>query len=229
MSFLKRLSQTPTSSGTALTLEPGEPCAHPGCNNRNSASCAYIDRRERPCGYAWCPDHQVVFEGLHYCRRHGGVMRAIASNTVERIEPPDLDNRALSLCEWVSNDLDDDISALLEERRGGATGLRVQAQPLHLVLLRTPPSRAWARVWTLSDHTGTLLKVGIEVNEGDDTVVMTTVDGNPVAHDTPPWISDRGTPISDDAVQKRRDEFRLRLVDSLVSAAQGRSRSWVAQ
>jgi len=154
-------------------------------------------------------------------------MEAIASNTVERIHPPDLDNRALSLCEWVSNDLNADICALLEERRNGAPSLTVQPQPLHLVLLRSPTSRAWARVWTLSDHTGTLLKVGIEVNESDDTSVVASVDGNPVANDVPPWISDRGTPISDDAVQKRRDEFRVRLVEAVVTAAKSKYRPWV--
>jgi hypothetical protein len=235
MSFLKRLTQTSGRSGSATIEHPAgtstgradEPCAHPGCANRDSVNCAYIDRRERPCGYAWCPDHQVRFEGQPYCRRHGGVMHAIATNTVERIHPPDLDNRALSLCEWVSNDLDADIRALLEARREGAPGLKVQPQPLHLVLLRLPTSRAWARVWTLSDHTGTLLKVGIEVNENDDTIVVATVDGNPVAKDVPPWISDRGTPISDDAVQKRRDQFRVRLVEALVTAAESKYRPWI--
>lgn len=235
MSFLRRLTQTSAPTGPATLEHPAgasvitgnEPCAHPGCANRASAFCSYVDRRERPCGYAWCRDHQVDFEGQPYCRRHGGVMRAIATNTVERIHPPDLDNRALSLCEWVSNDLDADIRALLEERREGAQGLKVQPQPLHLVMLRSPTSRAWARVWTLSDHTGTLLKVGIEVNESDDTIVVATVDGNPVANDVPPWISDRGTEISDDAVQKRRDQFRLRLVEAVVTAAKSKYRPWV--
>jgi hypothetical protein len=235
MSFLKRFAQSSGRSGLATIEHPagtlmvtaGEPCAHPGCTNRDSVDCSYIDRRERSCGYAWCPDHQVLFEGQPYCRRHGGVMDAIATNTVERIHPPDLDNRALSLCEWVSNDVDTDMHALLEERRQGARDLTVQAQPLHLILLRQPSSRAWARVWTLSDHTGTLLKVGIEVNENDDTIVVATVDGNPVANEIPPWISDRGTPISDEAVQRRRDQFRIRLVEAMVAEAKSKYRPWV--
>ena len=136
----------------------------------------------------------MVFANLPYCRRHGGVMKAISKNTLEHIEAPDLDNRALSLCEWVSNDLDPDMRALLEELRDGAPGYEVNAQPLHLVMVRTPRSRAWAHVWTLSNHSGTVRKVGIEVNESDDTIVVATVDGNPVAKAVPPWISDRGTP-----------------------------------
>src|ERR1700737_560392 len=162
MSFLKRLAHNSGSSSSATIDKPsrtsrttaGEPCAHPGCTNRGAVHCSYIDRRERPCGYAWCPDHRIVFEGQRYCRRHGGVMEAIASNTVERIHPPDLDNRALSLCEWVSNALNVEVT--------------------------------------------------------------------PVANDVPPWISDRGSPISDDAVQKRRDEFRVRLVGAVVTAAKSK-------
>jgi hypothetical protein len=169
----------------------------------------------------------VVFNNRPYCRRHGGVMIAISQNVLEHIEPPDLDNRALSLCEWVANDLDPDMRALLEELRAGAPDLQVHSQPLHLVLVRTPPSRAWAHVWTLSSHTGILRKVGIEVDETDETRVVASVDGNPVAREVPPWISDRGTPISEEAVRKRRDDFRIKLVGAVVWAAKNAERPWV--
>ena len=153
-------------------------------------------------------------------------MAAISTNTVERIDPPDLDNRALSLCEWVANDLDQDITALLEEIKEGAADAIVQTHPLHLVVLRTPPSRTWARNWTLGDHTGTMPKVSVEVNEAADNVVVASVDGSPVVREVPPWISDRATPISDEAVQKRRDEFRIKLVGSIVWAAKNAERPW---
>ena len=110
-------------------------------------------------------------------------MAAISTNTVERIDPPDLDNRALSLCEWVANDLDQDITAPLEEIKEGAADAIVQTHPLHLVVLRTPPSRTWARNWTLGDHTGTMPKVSVEVNEAADNVVVASVDGSPVVRE----------------------------------------------
>ena len=227
MSFLRRRAADGSNVATLGRVAGYEPCAHPGCTRRNAATCQYEDRHGRPCGYAWCPEHQVVFADRPYCRRHGGVMRAISQNTLEHIEPPDLDNRALSLCEWVSNDLDRDMTALLEELRGGDEGFQVQDQPLHLVLIRTPKSRAWAHVWTLSSNKGTVRKVGIEVNEADDTKVVASVDGNPVATEVPPWISDRGTPISEDAVRKRREDFRVKLVGAVVWAAKNAERPWV--
>jgi hypothetical protein len=210
--------------------EPGiaghQPCAHPGCVNQNGTECAYVDRRGRACGYSWCPEHQAAFEHRPYCRRHGGVMAAISTDTSERIDPPDLDNRALSLCEWVANDLDQEISALLEELKEGATDAVVRTHPLHLVVLRSPPSRTWARNWTLGDHTGTMRKVSVEVDEAADNLVVASVDGSPVAREVPPWISDRATPISDEAVQRRRDEFRIKLVGSIVWSAKNAERHW---
>lgn len=224
MSFLRRRSSEASNVATLGGVAGYEPCAHPGCTRRNAATCEYVDRRERPCGYAWCPEHQVVFDEHPYCRRHGGVMKAISRNSLEDVEPPDLDNRALSLCEWVSNDLEPDMRALLEELRGGREGFQVNSHPLHLILVRTPRSRAWAHIWSLSNNIGTVRKVGIEVNEADDSMVVASVDGNAVAKEVPPWISDRGTPISEDAVRKRRDEFRVKLVGAVVWAAKNADR-----
>ena len=168
----------------------------------------------------------MVFENRPYCRRHGGVMAAIRTDTSEQIDPPDLDNRALSLCEWVARDIDPDVRVLLEEIREGAPDAAVRSHPLHLVVLRQPPSRTWARNWTLGDNTGTMRKVSVEVNEAADDVVVASVDGTTVAREVPPWISDRATPISDEAVQKRRDDFRVKLVGSIVWSAKNAERPW---
>jgi hypothetical protein len=230
MSFLRHTEARDRGTSATTTREQGiagnQPCAYPGCANRNGIECAYLDRRGHGCGYSWCPDHQVAFEGRPYCRRHGGVMAAINTDTSERIDPPDLDNRALSLCEWVANDIDDDITELLEEIREGAPDYFVRSHPLHLVVLRSPPSRTWARNWTLGDHTGTMRKVSVEVNEALDNVVVASVDGSPVSREVPPWISDRATAVSDEAVQRRRDEFRIKLVGSIVWSAKNAERPW---
>jgi hypothetical protein len=234
MSFLRRDTEPSQArvGGTSAQSkgEPGiagdQPCAHPGCSNQNGVECVYVDRRGRECGYSWCPEHQLVFESQPYCRRHGGVMVAISADTIERIDPPDLDNRALSLCEWVANDIDQEVKAVLEEIKDGAPDAVVLTHPLHLLVLRTPPARTWARHWTLGDHTGTMRKVSVEVSEDADDVVVASVDGSPVAREVPPWISSRTTPISDEAVQKRRDDFRIKLVGSIVWAAKYAERPW---
>jgi hypothetical protein len=84
-----------------------------------------------------------------------------------------------------------------------------------LQLQRSLHQRAWAHSWTLGDHTGTLRKIGIHVDEDDDSVVVATVDGVEVIRAVPPWISDRATLISDEAVTKRRDDFRAALLEAI--------------
>ena len=196
-----------------------EPCAHPGCPRTDATPCAYVDRRGRECGYSWCPDHSTPFKKRNYCRRHGGVVRAIADNPYDTIEPPDLDSRALSLCEWVTADLDAEIRALLTGLQKEGDGSFITLHPLRLVIHRTPYGRGWLRVWTLSTTAGILKKLGIEVNEDRDFEVLATVDGNVVASEVPPWIGDRGTEIAEEAAQKKRARFREDLVSALSQAS----------
>ena len=194
-----------------------ETCAYAGCKNTNTTRCTYVDRRKRECGYAWCPEHQMIVADEVYCRRHGGVVRAISAIPYEEIEPPDLDNRALSLCEWVAADLDADLRRLLEGMQMGEETW-VYAQPLSLMMQRSLGIRAWARGWTLANQTGVMRKVGIHVDESDDASVVATADGREVSREIPPWISDRGTPISEEAVTRRRAEFRERLLGDIKRA-----------
>jgi len=71
-------------------------------------------------------------------------------------------------------------------------------------------------------------KVSVEVNEAADNVVVASVDGSPVVREVPPWISDRTTLTSDEAVRKRRDDFRIKLVGSIVWSAKNAERPWAA-
>jgi hypothetical protein len=197
-----------------------DPCDHPGCPRTDAQPCAYVDRRSRGCGYSWCPDHSAPFNKVNYCRRHGGVMRAIAENQYDTIEPPDLDSRALSLTEWVSADLDKDVRAFMAKLQQPNDGTSVTLHPLRLVIQRTPYSRGWTRVWTLSSPTGVLKKIGVEVDEDRDFEVHATVDGNMVASSVPPWIGDRGTEIAQEAADRKRAKFREDLIEAMSKAAQ---------
>lgn len=146
-------------------------------------------------------------------------MRAIAENHYETIEPPDLDNRALSLTEWVSADLDHEVRALLAGMQQPNDGSSVTLHPLRLVIQRTTHSRGWTRVWTLSAATGVLKKIGVEVDEDRDFEVKATVDGKAVVATIPPWIGDRGTQIAPEAAERKRAQFHQDLVETMSEAA----------
>src|SRR3982074_1054486 len=110
-------------------------CAFPGCPRQDAVACSYTDRHSRECGYAWCAEHRIDVNRRPYCRRHGGVMTAIASHPYDDIAPPDLDNRALSLCEWVAADIDKEVRDMLSQV-GGAEAGWVTSHPLALILQR---------------------------------------------------------------------------------------------
>jgi hypothetical protein len=192
-------------------------CAYTGCHNAGATRCSYVDRRGRSCGYSWCPEHQMVVADMVYCRRHGGVVRAISAIPYETIEHPDLDNRALSLCEWVAADIDGELRKLLESLPRGEEAW-VYAQPLSLLMQRALGTRSWTRGWTLANQTGVQRKVAIAVSENDDAEVIASADGAEVARMVPPWISDRGAPIAEEAIAKRREQFRTEIVDSIGKA-----------
>ena len=224
MSFLRRGGQREADGGapSVASLAPimgTDPCAEPGCGSKLAVPCAYVDRKHHPCGTSWCQEHHLAIDGRAYCRRHSGVVRAITANTLELMEFPDLDNRAASLCEWVANDLDPLLRALLNELRSGHDEQQVSSLPMRLVIQRQPAARAWVRSWTLSDHTGVVHKLAIQVDEANDAEVIGSVDGNEVVRKVPPWISDRIPGFDDAGDEQRRADFRAALIGPLADKA----------
>src|SRR5258708_23995145 len=106
------------------------PCHDRGCGRSNAVPCAYKDRRRRACDTAWCPDHYAVVGGVPYCRRHAGVVRALAAQPPELRLNPDVGNRAASLCEWIGNDLAAGGPALLKVAHGGPSGRNLSQRRL---------------------------------------------------------------------------------------------------
>jgi hypothetical protein len=201
------------------TILGGDPCSQPGCDSRLAVPCAYVDRKGRACGTSWCPEHHLAIDELVYCRRHSGVVRAINANTLELFEYPETDNRAASLCEWVGNDLDPLLRALLAELRSGDDSEQISSLPMRLVIQRAPPARVWSRAWTLSNHTGMIRKVGIQVDEANDVMVVASVDSAPAARLVPPWINDRIPGLDDVTDDERRAEFRAALIGPMAELA----------
>ncbi len=224
MAFLKRFGGN-QSSGSARAIESpapilgSDPCSEPGCTSHLGAPCAYVDRKRHECGTSWCPEHHLAVDDRVYCRRHSGVVRAITANTLELFEYPDLDNRAASLCEWVAHDLDPLLRALLMELRAGHDSEQVSSLPMRLVIQRQPAARAWVHSWTLSDHTGVIRKIGIQVDEASDVEVIGSVDGNEVMRKIPPWISERIPGFDDVTDEERRADFRAVLIGPIAERA----------
>ena len=197
----------------------GDPCSQPGCPNQTGVPCSYVDRKGRACGTSWCPEHHLAIDDRVYCRRHSGVVRAINANSLEIMEYPDTDNRAASLCEWVANDLDPLLRALLTEFRTDPGIEIISSLPMRLVIQRQPAARVWSRVWTLSNQTGVIRKVSLQVDEANDSTVIATVDGAPAVRIVPPWINDRIPGLDEVTDDARRSEFRAAIIGPMAEQA----------
>lgn len=229
--FLKRLRRdsaaeaaAAAAAAAAAPIEGTEPCTERGCGNANGAPCAYADRRGSTCATAWCPEHQVVFEKQSYCRRHAGVMHALSYLPPNERQPPDVGNRAASLCEWTSAALDERMRAILTESGVGGGGALLVVDPLTVSLMGTPRIRTWVHSWKVVDQTGTLLKIAIEVTEANDDTVIARVGAYEAERVVPSWIADRraGTLVEPPPDWERRETFQSRLIDSITAAVANR-------
>jgi len=194
------------------------PCSERDCPNQTGEACAYVDRRQRSCGTAWCPDHQSVVGGAVYCRRHAGVVRALSGQSQSVM--PDLENRAPSLVNWVGRDVEQVIQDIVTGYRAELGTDHLVADPVHLVFLGPERARVWERSWKLVDHTGWSLRVALEVDELRDTEVAVRVGRNVVARMTPPWIDARrrGEVVAPEVDAEQRAEFYRGIAAAVASA-----------
>jgi hypothetical protein len=213
----------PQQSGADQPIAGTLACSERGCTATTGESCGYVDRRGRTCGTAWCPDHQQISGGTVYCRRHAGVVRALASAEGSM---PDLENRAPSLVNWVSRDLEEVIHDLVNGYRAELGTDRMIADPVHLTFLGPERLRIWERSWKLVDHTGWGLRVALEVDEARDTEVAVRVGRNVVARVTPPWIEARmrGVQLPPEVDAAQRQEFYRSLTETLIAAIEAELR-----
>jgi hypothetical protein len=217
-------AQLQSESGAELAEAGDVRCSEAACKYRAEAACAYMDRRRRGCETVWCREHVVVIEGQTYCRRHVGIVRALAKHRLSAVEPPDIDNRAPGLAEWVGNEVEAEVQGLLHEVKGSNQSWNLASDPLNLHLHGVPRTRAWERRWTLSDQTGVILSVIIRVEEEKDDEVLGVVGAEVVERITPPWIQNRSrrSPVPAEIDASQRKGFREALMRSLTAAAMRR-------
>lgn len=199
-------------------------CSNSGCAAVTGLACAYLDRRGRRCDTAWCPEHRAVVGRASYCRRHAGVVNAIAAVGDSAASAPDLDNRAASLVMWVGRDLEDRVRMLVEPR-AEQTGLELVDDPIRFVHRGLQRPRAWVRGWKLIDQTGVRYTIAVAVEEDrpDEVVIRSGV--RELARAVPPWISRRspaGPPAAGDDARERAAFY-----DWLVQGIAAELTSWV--
>ena len=200
-------------------LEGTLACSEKTCTADNGVPCQYVDRRNRSCRSAWCPEHRIIMDGQVFCRRHAGIVSALPGGTTSASPLPDLENRAPSLVSWVARELDADIRSLLLDAVDPPGGAQLIADPVCLIFLGADRRRAWERTWKLASHRGNTLRVALQVEEASDSEVIAKVGLNEVDRAVPPWIMQRRhkSPSTPDEDAARRQEYSRRLLDAIVA------------
>ena len=187
------------------------------CARQDASPCSYVDADNETCGTSWCPDHAQMAEGKPYCRRHAGVIRALVES-VNDGHVPDINNRAPSLANWVAKDIDEGIRELLEEAKKPEGNEDVIQDPLTHV--RTAyGTHLWERWWKVVDESGiVVVKVGIDVDESNDSEVRVRVGNRAVISAVPPWIGRRLSGHSIGSDQYARQEYYDMLLAAIGEA-----------
>ncbi len=202
----------------ALAQKPGtEACAEIGCTSMLGLPCEYVDRRDRQCRTAWCPDHRAVVDLHVYCRRHAGIVGALpAGDTSVTMPMPDLENRAPSLVAWVARQVDSDVWQMMLHELEAAGGGQLIADPVTLVFVGVDRQRAWERAWKLATHEGEKRRVSLVVEEANDNEVAVRVGANIVMRLLPPWIGHR---MRHERVSAEQDEMEREAFNRAVLQA----------
>jgi hypothetical protein len=206
MAFFKRdkaAIAVPSDKEHALGMLP---CAMKGCEQHTGLPCAYVDRRGRECGTAWCPEHRLLAAGEVYCRRHWNTVQGLAEPNDAQL--PDRDNRAPSLVAWVGRRMAPSIEEILLACTTDGP-MRLVQIPVHLVFVGRERARVWERTWAVADHTGYRWDVTLQVEEDSDTELVVRVGRNVISRVVPPWIEARlsGEQVSDETDMARRQDF----------------------
>jgi len=214
MPFWKKEADPPLPPAAAAPPVPRQlrgtlACSEYACRRHDGVTCAYVDRRGRLCPTAWCPDHQLVVEGRVFCRRHARLFAAVGGEFQMVQALPDLDNRSPSLADYVGDVLEPRVLELLWGLCRPGTNDQVAAEPLRVVHPTAGGARRWVRTWKMFDHTGVIVQVGVEVDEGRDPEVDIKVGRNLVGQAIPPWIDRRrqglpALPPDEDAAERQR-------------------------
>jgi hypothetical protein len=196
-------------------------CSARGCTAQTGVYCAYIDRRERPCPTAWCPEHRHVTHDAVFCSIHAGLVDGTTTMFGDTAHP-DLENQTPALVNWVAREMQEDIQAMVESI---ATELdeTVVVDPVRFILFGVDRVRTWDRSWKTVTIAGHSLRVAVAVEERRPDVVLGKVNSKNVVDVPAPWHEEHMVGVepksAEDGEQQIKD-FHSRLFLEIARVAE---------
>lgn len=206
---------TPAST---LAWELGDQyCSARGCSQKTGLACSYVDRKERPCPTAWCPQHRHVTHGGVFCPTHGDFLDGTAYEFRETVRV-DLGNAVPTVLAWVVQEIDAEIStAMLYVAMEWHQALVLD--PVHFALAGVHRTRTWERAWKVCDTVGPTLRVSVVIEEGRPNVAEARMNGQTLISLIVPWHEAHGfgePPATKAEARGQAFDFRQRLLAALI-------------
>ncbi|MGC8460586.1 MAG: hypothetical protein ACP5OR_01895 [Candidatus Dormibacteria bacterium] len=196
-------------------------CSARGCKEETGLSCEYLDRRDRPCPTAWCPEHRHVVNGHVYCPSHAGYVEGTESEFGAHVHP-DVENRVPALVNWVTRELDADVLAMIEPLVP-VYGDKMVIDPIRFVLFGVERIRTWERSWKMCSHISVDLRVALAVEESRPDTILGKVNSHIVITTPAPWSDEYqyGTmPATPAEAEAEKNHMRMTLLRGLYDAVQ---------
>ena len=171
--------------------------------------CAYRDRNGDGCDTRWCMVHVAVVDGVGYCPRHAGAMRAIRASSSPEERPP-VACRAPSLTNWMADSLGHEIGEMVA---GFGVAVRAYGLQHHL----DGRHHRWERAWSL-EGPGGRLSIFVDVFEQTDIVVRVRLGDKTLLRTVPPWIEQHRNGVSGGEETRLRQQFCQRIVFMIAQA-----------
>lgn len=211
-------SPRPPRPITSLSWELGDQyCSARGCTQKTGLACSYIDRRERPCPTAWCPEHRRITRGAVFCPSHGRLLDGTADEFRESVRV-DLGNVVPVVLGWIAQEVDAEVSAaMLQIALEWQQALVLD--PVHFVLVGSRRVRTWERAWKVCESLGPTLRVATVIEESQPDVVEARINARVLLRLPIPWHDSHGfgeRPATATAARAAVLDFRERLLAALV-------------
>ena len=206
-----------------LSIRPGTKyCSARGCSEETGIDCAYVDRKERTCPTAWCPEHRLVSHEHVYCPTHGRLVDGTSNDFGEHAHV-DLDNRVPNLASWVAQEMEQEITGMMQ-RLCDEYHEELVIDPVRFVLVGVERVRTWERAWKMVSPLGVSLRVTLAIDETDPSEIHGRVNSKPVLSLPTPYNPEHGfgVPLESEAqMHEQLADFRRSMFLALARKAEG--------
>ena len=170
----------PEPAPVPAAFQPGSRrCSALRCEAHTGSPCAYVDRRGRSCGTAWCPADRSIVNGRVYCSLHAHTISGIEHEFGSSVHP-DITSRTVAAMTWMAGVAADDIVAILNFMCL-LRGELLVTDPIRRVFHPAERRRVWEKHWKVLSPTGVTLRVCLAADEATPDIVDVKVNNECIA------------------------------------------------